>query len=202
MNTNNDNSYLCHVVRLQEEGLNLEEIHDWFERFDIDDVDVEGLTFEAEKLTSAERLALIKQSQRIILQAHTGITFGSIIGTFVIGWIFVGLATLVPLLEGFTGGAIGAGLKIGYSINDMVKTRKPVSVIVGGIIGWLLLVVTYLIFIGGTTLWDVVKAILLGLLSSWYLWRVKANVDKEVGCIVNIVMTLIYLGLLYLVEIS
>ena len=194
-----DKGMLCHVVRLQEDGLSLPEIQGWFERFDIYGVDVEVLAVEAARLTPAERAAMVEQSRQITQQVNVGIAFGSAVGTFVIGWIFVGIATLLPILEGFTGGAIGAGLKIGNSIHENVKAGKPASVIVGSIIGFLLLVVTFIIFVGGITFQEFIKAILLLLLSSWLLWRAQANVGKEGGCLVAVVLSLIYFGLVYLV---
>lgn len=199
MEARSDKGMLGHVVRLQEEGLSLPEIQSWFERFDIHGVDVEGLAAEATRLTPAERTAMVKQSRQITQQVHVGIAFGSAVGTFVIGWIFVGIAALLPILEGFTGGAIGAGLKVGNSIHENVKAGKPTSVIVGSIFGFVLLVVTFIIFVGGITVQEFVKAILLLLLSSWLLWRARPYVGKEGGCFVAVVLSLIYFGLVYLV---
>ena len=199
MEAHSGNSMLFHVVRLQEDGLSIPEIQGWFERFDMYGIDVEALVAEAAKLTPAERTAMVEQSRRVTQEVNIGIAFGSVVGTLVIGWIFVGIATLLPILEGFTGGAIGAGLKIGNSIHENVKVGKPTSVIVGSIIGFLLLAVSYAIFVGGITFQDLITAILMVLLSSWYLWRTKPYIGKESGCFVAVVMSLIYFGLVYLV---
>lgn len=190
---------LCHVVRLKEEGLSPEEIVAWFARHGIQDIDVNSLASKAEFLTKAERLEMVEQSRRIVRQMNVGITFGSAVGTFVIAWIFVGVFSVLPFVNQLLGGSIGAGMKVGSGVKAMKTKSKPISVFVGGIIGWAIFVSVYLVFVGGISFEEVVKAILLLLLSTWYLSRVRSHLGKEGALFIFVFLSLIYFGLVFAV---
>ena len=140
---------LPHVARFQAKGYTAAKIEAWLASYGLSNVDVPALMAKAADLSPEELRVKTAESRRITQFNAPFMALGSIVVTFLISWLIVGILAATTLGELILGGSVAAGLKIGDAIWGMVSGSKPVPVFVGSVLGFAAFLGSYIFIFEG-----------------------------------------------------